>query len=473
MKILLVSLPGIDENDGNLFPLGIGYLVGALRRFHEVQACHYAKHFDAEKEIKEKTKSWHPDIVGLSCTTFNRGYVRRLIKIIRSINKNLLIVVGGVHASYCYEQVLTHYGADVVVLGEGERTIKELCNALQNKLPLNSIKGIAYTFKGKVVANAPQEVVKNLDELDMPDYSYAKEFIEKTQMAFMISSRGCPVRCTFCSTSSYWGQKVRMNSPKRVVDEMEMLMNQFGVKRVFFDDDTFNLGIPRVIAICNDILSRKLQVEWACSCRVIPASEEMIAMMVKAGCRHICWGVESGSPDMLRSMNKKITLEQIRHAFELSTKYSHIMSTAAFTMVGNPGESYETVKKTTEFLNSIPLTDKSYTSILYILPGTVLYEDLKERKAIKERDWVRYDTVPLYTMENSYRTLFRWAKMISESGNRIPFESTKHFWAHTNILDPSHHERRTIATTLLGYSKRLLRPRSIIKKYLPAGSIRF
>jgi radical SAM superfamily enzyme YgiQ (UPF0313 family) len=175
-----------------------------------------------------------------------------------------------------------------------------------------------------------------------------------------------------------------MNSPHRVVDEMEMLITKFNIKRIFFHDDTFNLGIERVKAICKEIKDRRISIEWACSCRVHPVTEEMIACMVDAGCRHICWGIESGSEIMLRKIKKKITLSQISKAFELSAKYSNIMSTGAFTMVGNPGESKETIQDTVNFLNTIPITDCPSTSILYILPGTMLYEELKEKGQMGE-----------------------------------------------------------------------------------------
>ena len=475
MKVMLLSLPGSDESDGNLFPLGIGYLAAALQQHHDVEAYHYRVMNTARREVRERLISFNPHIVALTCSTFNRGFVREMIEIIKCVDREIKVVVGGVHASFCYDQVLQQYGADVIVIGEGELTLAELCSVMEKQAPLKTVRGIAYTENGEVVLSPPRGVVQNLDDLPIPDYSYAKPFIQRSGMGFMITSRGCPVRCTFCSTSSFWGQKVRMNSVSRVVDEMEMLTSQFKVKKIFFHDDTFNLGIQRVKDICSEIMRRGIKVEWGCSCRVSPVSEEMIATMVEAGCRHICWGIESGSEEMLKKIDKKITVSQIRNAFELSKKFSDVMSTGAFTMVGNPGENDNTIGDTVNFLNTIPITDRPSTSILYILPGTLLYERLKKESQIADMDWCRYDSVPYYTIENSYRKMAGWARMVSESGNRISFDPGMHFW--NMVLKTSDLKFDNISDSGMSrIIKVILNPKkvvSIIKRSLPAGRIRF
>lgn len=475
MKVMLLSLPGYQENDGNLFPLGIGYLAGALKQSHEVNAYHFHKIQYAWEEIPGRVDLLKPDIVGLTCSTFNRGNVREMIKFLKTIDNKITIVVGGVHATFCYEQMLTKYGADVVVMGEGEKTIKELCNAIENNLPLDSIKGIAYKEKNNIIVTPPSDPVQNLDDLPIPDYSYAVPYIERSKIGFIITSRGCPVRCTFCSTSSYWGQKVRMYSVKRVVDEMEMIISRYKVKKIFFHDDTFNLGIERVKAICKEIMDRKIKVEWGCSCRVTPVSEEMISCMVEAGCRHICWGIESGSEEMLKKIEKKISLQQIRNAFELSRKFNTVMSTGAFAMVGNPGETGNTINDTVKFLNSIPMTDLPSASILYVLPGTLIYKDLKNKGYIKDEDWYKYDTVPSYTIENSYLTLVKWAKQVRNSALRIPFDPQIHFWyGAMDTSDINDDSKIDIITKKIGTI--ITKPQLLVEyfgKLLPAGKIRF
>ncbi len=475
MKVLLLSLPGLEENDGNLFPLGIGYLVAALKPSHEVRACHYNMMSHARLEIPQILESFQPDVVGLTCSTFNRGFNKEMIRVLRSIKRDIRIIVGGVHASFCYEQILLEYGADLVVIGEGECTFPALCSALEQQTSLKELNGIAYIDNQEVIVNSPVEAIHNLDDLPLPDYSYAKPFIERSGMGFIITSRGCPVRCTFCSTSSFWGQRVRMNSAARVVDEMEKLITEFGVNKIFFHDDTFNLGTSRVLEICGEILRRGIKVDWGCSCRVTPVSAEMISAMVDAGCRHICWGIESGSEVMLQKINKKISLSQIRNAYELSEKFSSVMSTGAFTMVGNPGETDDTIRDTIAFLNTIPITDRPSTSKLYILPGTLLHEELISAGQIKNSDWSRYDTVPYYTVENSYWKLAFWARMVSNSGNRVAFDHGKHFW--NTMLKTSNLKVQIFSDSVINGIKTTLLSRvklgSLFRKLLPAGKIRF
>ena len=466
MKVMLLSLPGYGESDTGLFPLGIGYLVAVLKQSHEVKAYHYQKIREARKEIPEHIASFKPDLVGFTCNTFNRGFVRETIKLIRTINKNIKIAAGGVHPSFLYQQILRQYDADVVIIGEGEYTLLELCDAAEKNNPLKNIKGIAYKENNEVILNQPRQIVNNLDDLPMPDYSYGQSFMEQSKMGFIITSRGCPVRCTFCSTSSYWGQKIRMNSASRVVDEMEMLISRFKVNKIFFHDDTFNLGSNRVKAICEEIINRGIKADWGCSCRVTNVSEDMIALMVEAGCRHICWGVESGSEEILKKIDKKISLSQIKNAFEISKKFSDVMSTGSFTMVGNPGESNRTIQDTVNLLNIISMTDRPIPSILYVLPGTLLYENLKRDGYIRDEDWLKYDSVPVYTLEKSYWALRRLVKMVSNSGNIISFDPRKHFWNGIFNADAKFGK----------FKKIIMQPRryvSIIKRYLPAGHIHF
>lgn len=432
MKVLLISLPGSNTGDEPLFPLGIGYLAAMLKAEHEVKAIHYQRIEHVGPTFPDIIKSFRPDIIGLTCSTFNRGNVRKIIAVVKKYCPHVKVIVGGVHASYLYDQVLNNYGADVVVIAEGEYTTLELCRAFENGTALDSVKGIAFKQDGRVVTTPPRGIIENLDELPMPDFDFAEQMMRNSGTGFIITSRGCPVRCIFCSTSSYWGQKVRKNSVERVVDEMEHLISKYGVRKIFFHDDTFNLGIERVKRICNEIMDRKLRVQWGVSCRVVPVSQEMIDVMVAAGCRHICWGVESGSEQMLRRINKKITLEQIRYAYELCRKHHHIMSTGAFAIVGVSGETAETVKQTIDFFNSLPLTDHPSLGPFYLLPGTKIFNDLKAKGRIDDSCWLRTDDTIHYTDENSIQTLRNWSHAISQSGKILPFDRSKHFW--NNIL---------------------------------------
>jgi len=431
-KVLFLSLPGLQTGKEPLFPLGIGYLISSIKQDRSIEAVHYQVLGHAFEQLPKIILDFQPDIVGISCSTFNRGSVEKICRWFNENHPQIKIVLGGVHVSFLPEQALVNYGADYVVIGEGELTFKELCNSIDGKVPLKDVKGIAYLDKGQVVIAEPRERVQDLDELPLPDFSFASELIKQSGIGFVITSRGCPVRCHFCSSGSYWGQKVRVNSPRRVVDMMEALMDDYGVKKIFFHDDTFNLSKKRVNEICDEIMARGLKVEWGVSCRVHPVSEEMIDKMVNAGCKHFCWGIETGSKAMLLKLNKKITQEQIKNAYELCRKHLGKISVGAFTMIGNPGDDEETVKESIEFINTLPLTDCPSTSLLYVLPGTQLYFDLKKENPDIDNFWIRHGEIMFYEKENPKSQLRKWAGRISNSGEKIDFDIANHFW--NNIL---------------------------------------
>ncbi len=428
LRILLLSPPGFQAGEEPIFPLGIGYLLSALNQEFEARAAAYQKMEHALRQIPELLKRFAPQVVGISCNTFNRGNARRLSQLVKSAAPQAKIVFGGVHPSFFYEQALKHYGADIVVIGEGESAIVELCRVLERKTPLDEVEGIAFLRDGETVRTAPRRMVENLDELPMPDYSYAGHLMRASGMGYLISSRGCPVNCIFCSTGSYWGQKVRKNSVNRVVDEMEFLAADYGLKKIFFHDDTFNLGTARVKNICQEIMRRGLKVEWGVSCRVHPVSQEMIDIMVEAGCRHICWGIESASEEMLRKINKKIKLDQIKKAYECCRRHLNTLSVGAFAMVGNPGESEKTIEETVSFLNKLPMTDNPSTALLYVLPGTALYETLRNSSPGIDSYWIQNEETMYYTFEQPMETLRRWSQMVTDSGNIIPYDRSRHFW---------------------------------------------
>ncbi len=430
MRVLLVGVPGFHTQDEPLFPLGLGYLSSYLKELgHVVQSVYFVREEHRKKVLPEFIQGFVPEMVGFSCNTFNRGQVRRGIQQVKSLNPNIKVVVGGVHASYLYSQMLNDYGADYVVIGEGETTLAALCSCLESGGSLSSCNGIAFKNGSDITITHKREPIGNLDALPMPDYSFVENLIVSGNMGYTITSRGCPARCKFCSSGSYWGQNVRKHSVERSVDELIDIVSKYGVNRFHFHDNTFNFNIERVIEICTMILSRGLKISWGASCRVYPVNPEMIEAMVYAGCTHISWGVESGSQTIMDWMNKRITKDQIQYAYSLCEPYSKkgLLSTGTFMMVGFPGETERTVQESIDLLNSLSMTDRPSCSVLYVLPGTKIWE---EQTAISEDYWVKTDDV-LYSNKVvgiPMETLNQWGKAIEAAGKRIPFDNSKHFW---------------------------------------------
>jgi len=429
MKIALVYPPTSELNLKG-YPLGLAYLAAALNQDHQVEVYNYnGREFNPSiKSFLAQVQAKKPDLVALSFNSFNRWGAYKLIRKIKQAHSRAYVVLGGVHPSTLYAQIFQYFynHLDFIIQSEGESSLVQLCRALEGKSDYTGISGLVYkTGDGRILANKVNALVKNLDDLAMPDYSYAASEIKQKQMAYLITSRGCPVNCSFCSTSSFWGQNVRMNSPERVAAEVEYV-KRLGAKRVFFHDDTFNLGIDRTIRMAQAL--KKLDIEYAISCRVTPVNEEMIAALADSGCRHITWGVETLSENMLKSINKKITRELVKQAFDICAKFTDKMTTSGFFCVGTPGESEGTVKETINYANAnLKSTHGPGTSILYILPGTKVYADLISKKRFNEKTWIKNGHVYYYTQEHKMRTLNRWRKMINRSGIKIPY-TVKYFW---------------------------------------------
>ena len=429
MKIALVY-PPCQELNLKGYPLGLAYLSASLKRKHVVDiydynGCHFKKSLSEFFSSVKKTK---PDAVAISFNSFNRLGAYRIINKIKSINNDIFVILGGVHPSTMYVQVFCYFfdRIDFIIQSEGEQSLYKLCNALEAKEDYSDISGLVYKdSRGNLQANPVTEIEKDIDNLPFPDYSYCSDSIKKQGIGYLITSRGCPVNCSFCSTSSFWGQNIRMNSPERVGEEAGYLKG-FGARKIFFHDDTFNLGIERTIKIANII--KKLNLEYAIQCRVTPVTEEMIAILVNSGCRHITWGVESLSEKIINRIDKKITREQVRRAFDICARFTDKLTTSAFFCVGTPGETEDTIQESIEYLNqNIRSTHGPGASMLYILPGTRIYSDLLKAGVFDERIWVRGGSVYYYTAEHNIKTLNRWRKMINRSGIRIPY-SAPYFW---------------------------------------------
>jgi anaerobic magnesium-protoporphyrin IX monomethyl ester cyclase len=434
VKVALVYPPSQELNLKG-YPLGLAYLSAALKRKHQVEVydyngCDFRKSLQSFFESIRKSK---PDIVGVSFNSFNRWGAYQIIKGVKKISRDIIIVLGGVHPSTMYAQLFEYFHdyIDFIIQSDGEEPFYQLCNCLEAKQDYKNVGGLVYRSGDKSFqANPVKDKVIDLDNLPMPDYSYAAKKIKETAFAYLITSRGCPVNCSFCSTSSFWGQNIRMNSPRRVGEEIDYIKS-LGAKKFFFYDDTFNLGTERTIKLA-EILKEK-NIEYAISCRVRPVNEEMIAKLVESGCKHITWGVESLSDRILKSIDKKITREDVKNAFDLCVKYVDRMSTGAFFCVGVPGETEETIAESVDYLNiNIKSTHGPGASMLYILPGTKIYRDLIKNHEFNEKLWVNTDSVYYYTNEHNISTLNRWRKTINNSGIRLPF-NYKYFWDYAGV----------------------------------------
>lgn len=387
MKILFLSPPGKNLDNPSL---GIAYITSLLNENNH-EAIIYEGNNRTVEDIVAFAEKIKPDIVGISMLTTKRMACLAAAKKIKNQLK-IPIIVGGPHATLMPKQLMDNYPfIDYVVRGEGEYICLNLLNALEKnkKSSLKEIKGLSFRENQKVIHNPQAELIEDLDKLPFPEHkffdlkSYSKlAHHPKELLNFphcnIISSRGCPYNCTFCSSSNLWGRRIRFRDPKSVVEEAEKLYKEHNVRYIMFMDDHFTANKKRTIEICKLLIKKGLhkKIKWQCHSEVNVIDEEILSWMKKAGCYMIEYGVEDTSPEGIRFHKKAHNMKHVFNAFKL-TKEAGI-KTLSFFIIGGDHESLKNIelkKRTVEQLNP----DITTSSILVAFPGTEIFEIGKKR----------------------------------------------------------------------------------------------
>jgi radical SAM superfamily enzyme YgiQ (UPF0313 family) len=407
MKVLLIN-PPIDHiietempllirrNEGVFPPLGLLYIAAYLNKEtgYAVEVLDLIAESKSREEIEQSIRNYRPDIVGITSHTHNLIDVILVAEIVKKIDKRIYVCLGGPHVSVFPRESLGMNFVDFAIPGEGEETFAELVKSLEEKKDLKEVKGIFFKREGKIVNTAKRESVKDLNVLPFPDrrqLSYKKYHSvlgSGGAMATIVTSRGCPYECVFCSTprGSY-----RVRSPENVVDEMQECLD-LGIKEVHFIDDTFNADPERVIKICAEIKRRQLKIKWSFRGRVDKITKSLLMNSRQAGCYRIHLGVETSSNEGLSGLNKGFTIEQIQQAFKL-TKAAGIYAVVYF-LIGCPHErTKEDVLKTINFSKAIK-PDFALFNILTPYPATKLYEEGLAKGILKKDYWKEFALNP-------------------------------------------------------------------------------
>jgi radical SAM superfamily enzyme YgiQ (UPF0313 family) len=419
-KVLFFATPYefSSKQDLGIYPLGISYLGAVLeRKGYRTNAFTFL--FDdwekAKPNMIEIIKSENPDVIGISSMTTNRTSSFELAKIIKSINPEIKVILGGVHPTIMYEQILENLPVDFIVLGEGEETMAELIKALENKSPLKElrkIKGIAFKNDGEIVKTETRQFIQNLDTLPFPKHEYFEDKIRKFGIVYITTSRGCPIGCTFCSTTKHWGKLRRRRSVENVIKELKMIKQKFPyAKEIQFQDDEFVMDNDWVEDFCNKFIKEKINLKFRCVGRVTSINDRVVSKLVKAGCLSINLGVESGSPKIINFIEKKITNEQAINAFKVCAR--HNLKAGLFLIVGLPGEDSKTINETISLLKNIPTAQLEFPALFLIFPGTQTYGLAKEQGFITDDYWLTDKPVPYYTYEHSKKQLLLWSVKIA------------------------------------------------------------
>jgi radical SAM superfamily enzyme YgiQ (UPF0313 family) len=377
MKILLAYISGVPTRHDpyiSLLPTGVCSLHAFLRNagYNTVLANLSAW---STTEIKQQLSDLKPDIIGISQWTHNRHASMELARLVRNEVPDSTIVMGGAHATFSCSDILRKGSpVDCVVLGEGEETLLEIVRSCEKDLEWREVHGIAYYDDREIVYTSPRAPLQNLDQLP-----YTSRFLEHSigvdiplQSEFIITTRGCPSACYFCSSPRFWERKVRFRSPENIVNEIELIQSKYGLIYFSLRDDTFTADRTRTIEFCRLLLERRLYVLWNCQSRVSTLDEELLVWMKRAGCECIQLGVESGSQRILTQLGKTITSAQVEKAAGLIRKVGINLSIYLITDV--PGETEDDVRQTIELVRRIRPND-GYVSPLAFFPGTRLFEE--------------------------------------------------------------------------------------------------
>ncbi len=458
MKVMLVRyhnkgnintrLPeSLNIRQGILPPLGLAYIAALLKengqevRILDVIATNLTK-----SETSAAIKDFRPDVVGITAMT--SSFKGSLEAAQLAHDSGAVVVMGGPHLAAYPKETLSYKYIDFGIIGEGEYPMLELIRALEDGKSPDDIKGLAYKRGSEIFVNEPF-IAGDLDKLPFP----ARELLPNEKyssiiglhpVTTMITARGCPYQCAFCAKQPS-DAKYRTRSASNIVDEMEEVAKNYGVREIMFYDDTMTTNRRHIESLCNELIDRGLNMSWETPARVNEVDKNLLDLMKKAGCLRIRYGVESGDSRILKSMNKDITLMMAKEAFRL-TKEAGIQ-TFAYFMVGYLYDTAQSIENTLNFAK-ILAPDLVMFTVTVPAPKTPLYDLVKKEGLIEGDYWrdftlgKREDRIPYLAadadkwLKKCYQSFYFRPTYILRSISRIRTFDTikKHFQALKGIL---------------------------------------
>ena len=345
------------------------------------------------EQIVERIVKQNPQYVGITLFTVGVWSAATIAKKIKEASPEITIIVGGPHISSMGKETIERFNQfDYAVDGEGEKILIELLNALENKQDLLSVPGLIYRNEFQILKTPGKPINRVLDELPFPAWDLLPDFpiaykpaiydYPRGPAATIAASRGCPFHCKFCDTSTF-GASVRHYSPKIVFKMMKHLNEKYGVRHIGFVDDLFLASKIRVQELCELILDDGLNVTWSCTARVDTVKPDILGLMKKAGCWEISFGLETGSNDLLKKMDKKAEVEKSEQAVKWTAAAG--IRTKGLFMLGFPGEDEHTIQQTKDFIRNIPMTIMNLTKFTPY-PGSPIYLEIYGTN-IREDHW--------------------------------------------------------------------------------------
>lgn len=455
MKVLLLHsfLSVLADDPTGISPvLGLAYIASYLKKNgvdvkiidaaaeginHKIKVGNKIRFGLSEKEIKKRIKAFSPDIVGITCiSTPHSSDAHQAARIVKEVNGKILVIMGGAHPSSNPQEVLKDKNIDIAVRGEGEVTFLEIIRKFEKGEKLDNVLG-TFIRKGRnIFGNPPRPLIENIDSLPFPardllpmavyfnEDKKNSQYEMRNRVTSMVTSRGCPGDCVYCSVKVIWGRLWRGRSPKNVVDEIESLIKDYKVNGISFLDDSISVNAQRLEGICDEIIKRKLDIKWTTpnGIAIWLLSKEQIKKMKEAGCYRLTFGLESGNKEILNNFIGKYY--DYKKAKELISYCSSIgLWTVGTFIIGFPYETRKQIEDTIRFAIS---TDLDF-AVFYIAnprKGTAMYEIYKQEGLLPEEG----DTSIIRGTKTKIFSHEELISLQSEAFNRFLRSRLKNIW---------------------------------------------
>ncbi len=416
MKVILVNPPtsnqeylepGEESGFYKYVPLGLLYIASALEENgHDVECVDVAVDRTREAALIHA----EADVVGFSVTTLSYHDAVRIAQKIKEHDPEKVVIFGGPHPTFMFEEALSTQVVDVVVRREGDTTIQELIHCLSRGGDLSIVKGISYLRNGHPFSTPDRPFIEDLDTLPLPARHLlnSKEYIH---FGSMLTGRGCPYHCIFCAAGPLSGHRYRIHSVERVCEEIRICHEQFGISEITFLDDTFTAIASRIKELCAMFNQLDFPLAWKCEARANTVNKELIDVMVSSGCNLVQFGVESGSDHILRSIQKGTTTDMVRKAVKISLDAG--LDVVLSFIIGHPEDTVETVEQTIKFARSLRSLNPPHVDLQFMLlvpyPGTQVWERAAEwGLKILTTDWRQYNYLsPVVESHNLTRQMLQ------------------------------------------------------------------
>jgi len=358
----------------------------------------------SSEEIARRVAAFNPDFVGVSCLfSSQHDLAEEVMKLVKDVNPGIVTAAGGYHPTFLPEQVIANDNLDFIVLGEADFSIMSLMKALESG-DMSKADGVVYKQDGKIHTVPKRGFIEDLDSIPyparhlLPMDKYSGEgtahgdSIEATPYTPVMTSRACVISCSFCASRDFWGKKYRTRSAKNVVDEIEHLVKDYGIREIHFEDDNLTADKKRAKEIFRMMLDRKLNIPWATpnGIALYTLDDEMIELMKESGCYRISLAVESGCQEVLdKIIEKPLKLDKVRAQVKKIKEVG--LRTHAWYTIGYPDETLEQIYETIRYAKELG-TEYASFNIVAPLPGSKVYKIAKERGLVKEpMEWSKLE----------------------------------------------------------------------------------